>query len=146
MKKVFSAGGVVFRSHKKNIEIALIKDGYGKYGLPKGHIEKGESKEETAVREVEEETALKNIKLLDYLGEVRYISKISIYKSSIKENLEDKIVYYYLMNVSDKEVCTPQKEEGIEEVIWVDVDSVLQKIDYLNIKEVIERAISLIKK
>ena len=50
------------------------------------------------------------------------------------------------MNVSDKEVCTPQKEEGIEEVIWVDVDSVLQKIDYLNIKEVIERAISLIKK
>jgi len=145
MKKVFSSGGVVFRNYKNNIEIALIKDGYGKYGFPKGHIEDGESREEAALREVEEETGLKNIKLLDYLGEVNYKTKNVV--NHIKEVgiFIDKKVYYYLMNVSDREVCVPQKEEGIKEVVWINLDAVLEKIDYDNICPVIQKAIKIIK-
>lgn len=59
MKKAISAGGVVFRAKKGNLQILLVKPfGKDKFGIPKGHIEKGETLRETAAREIFEETGV----------------------------------------------------------------------------------------
>lgn len=57
MKEV-SAGGVVFRRLGKALEIQLIQDRYGKITLPKGKMEPGETREQTALREIAEETGI----------------------------------------------------------------------------------------
>jgi len=67
MKRELSAGGVLFREH----EVLLIKNPSGVWSFPKGHIEEGERPEQTAVREVLEETGVEG-KVVDYLGEISY--------------------------------------------------------------------------
>lgn len=54
----FSAGGVVYRYHAGALQIQLILDRYGKHSLPKGKMEAGETIEETALREIREETGI----------------------------------------------------------------------------------------
>ena len=70
MRQEISAGGVVYNPALK--KILLIKDFADKWALPKGWIEKGETAEQAAVREVQEETGVKNLKILAPLGEVEY--------------------------------------------------------------------------
>src|SRR3989304_2211891 len=58
-----SAGGVVFRCDPQ-AQVLLIRDPYENWGLPKGHIEGGETPEQAAVREVEEETGLADVSVI----------------------------------------------------------------------------------
>ena len=53
-----TAGGIVVRVIDGILHCLLILDRYGKWGLPKGHLEDGETLEQAALREVEEETGL----------------------------------------------------------------------------------------
>src|SRR5258707_12106719 len=88
-----SAGGVIYRKHAGAIEIALIHVRH-RWGLPKGHVEEGESIDETAVREVREETGLEG-RGRKKLGDIRYSYRekrrggepVRIYKR----------VYFYLL-------------------------------------------------
>ena len=61
-----TSGGIVFRltADKKDVEILLIQDSKGRWTIPKGHIEPGETAKMTARREIEEETGLKNFSVL----------------------------------------------------------------------------------
>ena len=60
-----SAGGVVVRWENARIYVALIREkGYQSYILPKGHVDEGESLEQAARREIEEEAGLTNLKLV----------------------------------------------------------------------------------
>jgi len=86
LRREFSAGGVVIKDRK---EVLLIKNPSNIWTFPKGHIEKGETKEEAAVREVKEETNI-DAEIVDYLGEISYFftwQGIKVYKT----------VYFYLM-------------------------------------------------
>ena len=67
MRREFSAGGVLFRGN----QVLLIKTPSGHWSFPKGRIEKGEKPEETAIREVLEETGVRG-KVVDYLDEISY--------------------------------------------------------------------------
>src|SRR5690606_18790830 len=60
-RREVSAGGVVFRRDGE-LRILLIRDPYDNWGLPKGHIEAGETAQETAEREVREETGLTDLR------------------------------------------------------------------------------------
>ena len=59
-----SAGAIIFRKEGKKIFYLLIKYGWGHWEFPRGLIEKGESLEETALREIEEETGISDIKFV----------------------------------------------------------------------------------
>src|SRR3982751_5572377 len=68
----FTAGGMVFRrtGGKGKIDILMIPDRKGRWTIPKGHVEEGESFEQTAVREVGEETGLKKMAIRDKLDKI----------------------------------------------------------------------------
>ncbi len=69
-----TAGGIIFRRAKtsKNVEILLIQDAKNRWTIPKGHIEEGESAREAAEREIKEETGLKEMKVMHWLGKINF--------------------------------------------------------------------------
>jgi 8-oxo-dGTP pyrophosphatase MutT (NUDIX family) len=103
-----AGGGIVFN---EDGDILLIKRN-GVWDLPKGHLEKGESMQECAIREVQEETGLKEIELKNLVDISRHIYKL-------KGNPVIKESHWYLMEAKKPSQFTPQTEEGIEKVIWV---------------------------
>jgi ADP-ribose pyrophosphatase YjhB (NUDIX family) len=145
MHKVISAGGVVFRRKNNKNEIAFIKDSYGKYALPKGHVEKGERLIEAAKREVIEEMGCKNVQVLGYLGNIKYIFKDIFGRETGKNELVKKEVHYFLMKMFHSARCVPQKEEGIEEIIWVPPENINHLSQYRNNAPVLKKAIKQIK-
>lgn len=68
-----TAGGVVFRRNKKGeVEILLTQDAKDRWTIAKGHIEPGETPRQTAEREIQEETGLKEMKVLNHLGKTQF--------------------------------------------------------------------------
>lgn len=103
---VKAAGGVVVDDGK----ILMIKR-LGVYDLPKGHLESGETIEECAVREVEEECGLEQVKITAPLK-----STLHIYYRDCKWYLKNTC--WYAMACRPGCTLVPQTEEGIEEVFW----------------------------
>ena len=99
-----AAGGVVV---KDGYFVAIVRNGIP--DLPKGHIEKGESPEEAALREVEEETGIHNLKIVKMLPSTWHCYQVS-------EDWRLKRTYWYLMETSEDIRPKPQTEEGITEI------------------------------
>ncbi len=132
----FSAGGVVFRKNENGqVEILLIRV-KTRWSFPKGNIERGEPKDQAALREVKEETGV-DAKILDYLGEVDYWYNIGLTKIH-------KFVYYYLMEYLSGDVV-PQKEE-IDEAKFMSIAEAEKSLSYSTDKEILDRAIKSMKK
>lgn len=102
-----AAGGVV--KNEEN-EILWIRR-FDKWDLPKGHIEKGETKQVSATREVEEECNVFGLEIDEEL-ETTY----HVFKHKGIDVL--KISYWFLMRVQGKQELVPQLEEGITEVCF----------------------------
>jgi 8-oxo-dGTP pyrophosphatase MutT (NUDIX family) len=123
-----AGGGVVYN---ENDEVLLILR-RGKWDLPKGKLDPGESIIDCALREVIEETGLKNLTLLDKLTS-------SMYCYREKGQLVLKQVQWYKMRTADRHQLTPQAEEDITEIKWInlqELDPYLQNT-YDTIKEVL---------
>lgn len=105
---VTAAGGIV--ENEKNEVLLIFRR--GKWDLPKGKLEKGENLEDCAVREVEEETGLQQIQLAN-LFTITYHT----YHEGTKFILKDS--HWYSMKVSGEQKLTPQVEEDILEIKWV---------------------------
>ena len=105
---VQAAGGLVTN---KNGEILMIFR-RNRWDLPKGKLDKGETLEQCAVREVAEETGLKNIALQQPLL-VTYHTYHESGKFILKES------HWYTMKISDAQVLVPQAEEQIADARWV---------------------------
>lgn len=103
-----ASGGLVITEDQE----ALFIFKRGKWDLPKGKIDKGESKEDAAIREVEEETGVTNLKLGDRLCKTRHTFKTRAGKRAIKKT------YWYHMT-THKQALVPQVEEDIEKVEWI---------------------------
>ncbi|MEY8759518.1 NUDIX hydrolase [Chryseobacterium tongliaoense] len=126
-----AAGGVVNNS---NGEILFIKR-LGKWDLPKGKMEKGESREESAVREIEEETGLKDVELVQFINTTYHI---------YVERNGDKILkctHWFEMNFNGEDTSKPQIEEGITEVAWKNTSQIENEVfpgTFKNIKLIIK--------
>ena len=105
---VQAAGGMV--KNEKNETLLIFRR--GKWDLPKGKLDKGESLEECAVREVEEETGLKKIKLMGPL-----LITYHTYHEGTRFVLKES--HWYAMKTKGDQPLTPQTEEDIHEIKWV---------------------------
>lgn len=103
-----AAGGLVL-NEKEEVLFIFRR---GKWDLPKGKVDEGETLAEAAVREVCEETGLSSVTLGEPL-----ITTYHTYNESGHHILKES--YWYRMRVQGVQVLTPQAEEGIEEIRWV---------------------------
>ncbi|MCB9251411.1 MAG: NUDIX domain-containing protein [Flavobacteriales bacterium] len=106
-----AAGGLV--QNQKN-EILLIRR-LGVWDLPKGKLEKDETKRKGAAREVEEECGISKVKVLNKINTTYHV-----YRAKNRWML--KTTYWFVMNYAGDETPVPQKEENIEEVRWIHRD------------------------
>ncbi|PCJ64137.1 MAG: NUDIX hydrolase [Bacteroidetes bacterium] len=126
LKKVVSefnyqiaAGGIV---ENKQGKILLMKR-LGKWDLPKGKLDKGETIEECALREIEEETGASELSVESSFAETYH----TYYRN---EKWIIKHTHWYIVACADSSKLSPQFEEDIEQVAWVDFDTIdVLKID-----------------
>lgn len=124
-----TSGGIVFRltADKKDVEILLIQDSKGRWTIPKGHIEPGETAKMTARREIEEETGLKNFDVLSWLGKIHF-----------KYRRADKLVLMttqiYLVQALDARE-TPTAEKWMKGIRWFNFTDALDVIEYDDIEK-----------
>ena len=135
VKQANSAGGVVFRRTDDHVEILVLQHEGGKWMLPKGTIEAGETPEVVAIREVREETGLSNVRVVTDLGQERY----SFFWRT-EDTYYDKTVHYFLLEFLGGEEAHPQREEGFVAAEWVTVDEALRRIKYKETREIVSRA------
>ena len=133
----FSSGGIVIKSQGPEIKILLIKDPYGKWTWPKGKIDRRETSLNAAIREIKEETGLKNIRMLSKIGQTNYFYKR-------EKRLIYKTVYFYLFKLMGRESLSIQKTE-IEDGRWFSKEEALSKIGYKGAKDFLKKAIRLYK-
>lgn len=125
IKVVEAAGGLVQNS---KMEYLFIKRD-GKWDLPKGHLEKGESIEEGAIREVEEETGISGVTITSFNTKTYHV-----FKRNNKHKL--KLTYWYNMKSDYDGEFVPQLKEGITKVRWRDFQQTQRALSktYKNIK------------
>ena len=113
----YSAGGVVARRENGGLYIALIHEhGFKSYVLPKGHIEPGESPEQAAIREVEEEAGFTRLRLIAPLGDRE---RLDYKKRSWK-------VTHYFLFLTDEIQPTPKDARHEFPPAWFSIDALPQ--------------------
>jgi 8-oxo-dGTP pyrophosphatase MutT (NUDIX family) len=134
----YTAGGVVFRRIDKGIEILMIQDRLGRWTIPKGHVEEGESLEQTALREVEEETGLKHLKIRDKLDKIHFF-----YRKEGK--LIFMTTYVFLMEATRfTGELIPEDSEGIVDARWFPDTEALNLIEYKDTEKLFRLGLSKI--
>ncbi len=129
MKKEKSCGIVVFNKDK----VLIIKHNRGHYGLPKGHVEDGETEYETAIREVKEETNID----AQIIGDFRKV--ITYYP---KENVIKDVVYFTGIPTTFN---TKNQIEEVSEAVFLDLDMAINRITYDDERSVLQEAINYYK-
>lgn len=134
MKKEKSCGAVVFYIGGEKEQILLIKHtNGGHWAMPKGHVEEGETEEQTAKREIMEETGIS----VDLYTDFRYVVTYSPKKDVVKD-----VVYFFAIA---KEYNTKRQEEEVSQIMWVDFETAYNMVTYKNDKELISKAFEYYK-
>lgn len=132
-----SAGAVIFRKADNEIYYLLLHYKPGHWDFPKGHIEKGEKEEETVKRETEEETGLRDIKIVKGFKEtVKYFFRY-------ENKTIFKIVIFYLAETQEKEVKISFEHKGFK---WLSYDEALKQLTFKNAKNILKKANDFILK
>jgi 8-oxo-dGTP pyrophosphatase MutT (NUDIX family) len=121
----FSAGGIVFRHDADPVRYLLVKDRFGRWTFPKGHIEAGENSEEAALREVAEETGLVTVRSL---GKLRTIQYWFHWRGN---RILKRVTYFLFESDRPQEICV-QRSEGIDDFQWVPGEEALAVMGYKN--------------
>lgn len=124
-----TSGGIVFRftEDKKDIEILLIQDSKERWTIPKGHIEPGETAKMTARREIEEETGLKKISILTWLGKIHF-------KYRRQDSLVLMTTQIYLVQALDAQEMLIG-EKWMKGIRWFAFAEALDAIEYDDIEK-----------
>jgi len=122
---VEAAGGLVYNNKRKVLFIRRNN----KWDLPKGKIEKGEGYEAAAIREVEEETGVRDLEIRKFISKTYHVFKRN-------DKFKLKITYWYEMYTEYDGPLVPQSDEGIKKVKWKNFEKTQKalKDSYENIK------------
>ena len=121
-----SCGAIVFNENTE--KILLVKMHNGNWGFPKGHIENNETKEETAIREVQEETNV-NIKIIpNFEREIKYIPN--------EKTIKKVTIFAGITQDEDVKIDTFE----IEAFQWCTYEEALKLVTYKLQKDVLEKA------
>lgn len=126
-----SAGGVVFQRLENGIQVALVGNSQrGTWYLPKGGLDKGETIEQAAVREVLEETGL-DVNL------IRPVKAIQYWFNARGTRIH-KTVHYFLMEATGGDFSRRDAEN--DRAAWFDLEAALVAMSYENEAEVVREA------
>ena len=125
-----SCGFIVYKESGGVREYLLVSALNGKYGFPKGHVERGETEHETAVRELKEETNLEVRAIDGFRREIEY--SLPQKRGTIKRCV------YFLGEYTEGELI--RQEEEILDAVFVDIDRAMQMIPYANARAVLQEA------
>jgi diadenosine hexaphosphate hydrolase (ATP-forming) len=118
-----TSGGIVFRHGKDGgVEILLIQDAKDRWTIPKGHIEEGETAQQTAKREIGEEAGLNDVEVMNWLGKIHFryrrLDKLVLMTTQI-----------YLVRAKG-DSGSIQKEEWMNGIKWFRFEDALDAIEY----------------
>ena len=133
-----TSGAVVFRHNEKGgVEMLLIQDAKDRWTIPKGHIEEGETAQQTAKREIGEETGLMNTEVLGWLGKIHFryrrVDKLVLMTTQI----------YLMRALGDSNAI--QKEEYMNGIKWFSFHDALDAIEYEDIGKLMLLAMKRIR-
>jgi 8-oxo-dGTP diphosphatase len=154
MEREYSAGGVVLRPRQQRWWVAVIEpQGRRKPGtpantpatvlaLPKGNVDQGEKPEETAVREVREETGVE-ADLVAKLSDIKYI----YVRSWGDRQRVFKVVSFFLLRFRSGRIgqITPGMRREVRQAMWLPLDEALEKLSYRGEREVVKLAQEYLK-
>ncbi len=131
MSIIIQAGGGVIINEKNEVLLIYRRK---KWDLPKGKLDAGETLEECAIREVKEETGLQSVMLNKKLT----VTQHSYLQDSI-HFIKETHWYHMSATTFENEILTPQLEEEIEKIEWVDLGLLSPYLDnsYATIRQVL---------
>jgi 8-oxo-dGTP pyrophosphatase MutT (NUDIX family) len=129
---ITAAGGLVF--NQKNELLMIFRRGF--WDLPKGKLDKGETLEQCALREIQEETGLKNLRLGEPVG----ITHHDYFDKWTNQDVT-KETHWYKMFVTGEQNLIPQTVEDIEKAEWATAEQVAAclKNSYPSIVEIVKK-------
>lgn len=126
-----TSGGIIFRRNKKDnsLEILLIQDAKNRWTIPKGHVEEGEEPKQTAEREIQEETGLQKMKVMNWLGKVNFRYRRG-------HTLVLMTMHIYLVQgLGDTDKLSG--EDWLSDIKWLPAQEAIDKIAYEDIGKLI---------
>lgn len=127
------AGAVVWRKEKNDYFIALVHDVFGRWTLPKGHLEGEETVKEGATREVKEEIGVYNLEVGKKVGAIEYVAH------DPETGPVRRAVTYFLARTEDKELKL-KITGGLDDVRWFPADELENITTYDDIKQILQNA------
>ena len=134
MIKEKSCGAVVYTAVDGEIKYLLVQMMGGHYSFPKGHVESGESEEQTALREIKEETDLDVSLDTAFRQSVVYSPYVGC----------EKVVVYFVAYAKSRETVCQQTE--IRRALWLSYDDAIEHVTFDNDKRILNEANEYLKK
>lgn len=127
----------MLRRGPKGVRVLLILDPYDRWTLPKGHVEEGERPREAALREVREETGLRELAPGPEVETVDWRFRdggVEVHEFCV----------FYLMHSPRGEAVPDEEGEGIRACRWLDLGAAVERVGYANTRHVVRRARGLL--
>jgi 8-oxo-dGTP pyrophosphatase MutT (NUDIX family) len=136
MEEEKSAGAVTFYREKGNIEFLLLHYGKGHWGFPKGHIEANETETQAMLRELEEETGIKDVKIIPNFREC-----ITYFFMDNGKKIKKQVVFF-LVESKTKDVKLSFEHT---DYAWLPYKKAIETLTFGNARKVLKKAYDFLK-
>lgn len=137
MEHEHSAGIVIFRRQNGRRLYLLLKYPQGHFDFAKGHLQAGESAEQAALRETEEETGIKDLRIVDGFQVNVFYYYRNVHKSRKNPPLSRKKVTYFLAETRKKNIKISFEHKGF---VWLPYQKAIHRITFENSRNILRKA------